>query len=75
MLLDVYGHFMPTETHGYADALTHPNGPYTALAQEGATDGVTGTLVRLPNSKANPGADGRTRTADLLITNQPRPPE
>ncbi len=26
MLLDVYGHFMPTECVGYADALTAPDG-------------------------------------------------
>jgi hypothetical protein len=26
MLLDVYGHFMPTESAGYADAITTPNG-------------------------------------------------
>jgi len=31
VLLDVYGHFMPTETQGFADALTTaPDGPYTA---------------------------------------------
>ena len=30
MLLDVYGHFMPTETRGFADAITTPNGPQTA---------------------------------------------
>ena len=30
MLLDVYGHFMPSESAGYADALTTANGPYTA---------------------------------------------
>ncbi len=34
MLLDVYGHYMPTETGGYADALTAPGGPYTAPARE-----------------------------------------
>jgi len=26
MLLDVYGHFMPTESAGFADAITAPNG-------------------------------------------------
>jgi hypothetical protein len=31
MLLDVYGHFMPTETTGYADNLATPDGPYGCL--------------------------------------------
>ena len=31
MLLDVYGHFMPSEMHGFADAMTTaPHGPQTA---------------------------------------------
>ncbi len=30
MLLDVYGHYMPTESAGYADAITAPDGTYTA---------------------------------------------
>jgi integrase len=30
MLLDVYGHFMPTESAGYADAITASNGTQTA---------------------------------------------
>ena len=36
----------------------------------GSSNGSAGAALKLPNSKANPGADGRTRTADLLITNQ-----
>ncbi len=32
MLLDVYGHYMPTETTGFADAITAPNGTHTAPA-------------------------------------------
>jgi hypothetical protein len=33
LLLDTYGHFLPTETTGYADALSgDPRRPYTALA-------------------------------------------
>jgi len=31
MLLDVYGHYLPTESTGFADALTAPNGTQTAL--------------------------------------------
>jgi len=30
MLLDVYGHFMPTESAGYADAIAAPHGTQTA---------------------------------------------
>ncbi len=30
MLLDVYGHFMPTESAGFADAITAPNDPPAA---------------------------------------------
>lgn len=31
VLLDVYGHYLPTESTGFADALTAPNGTQTAL--------------------------------------------
>ena len=35
LLLDTYGHFMPTEMRGFADALTAtPNGPQTAPTPE-----------------------------------------
>lgn len=30
LLLNVYGHFIPTETEGYADNLASPDGPYAA---------------------------------------------
>jgi len=33
MLLDVYGHYLVSESSGYADALTPVNGPYTAPGQ------------------------------------------
>ncbi len=40
LLLDTYGHFMPTEMRGFADALTAtPNGPQAAPAQESDTAG------------------------------------
>ena len=36
LLLDTYGHFLPTETTGYADALSgDPRRPYTAPAKNG----------------------------------------
>ena len=70
MLLDVYGHFMPTETRGFADAITTPNGPQTApLALPDTNERrVPSRNIVYPQGKT--GADGRTRTADLLITNQ-----
>jgi hypothetical protein len=34
MLLDVYGHYMPTETRGFADVLTATDGAETALDRE-----------------------------------------
>ena len=36
MLLDVYGHFMPTESAGYADALTAPDGTIRHQIGKGA---------------------------------------
>ena len=33
LLLDLYGHFLPTESTGFADALDVPRRPYTAPAQ------------------------------------------
>ncbi len=38
MLLDVHGHSMPSETPGYADRLTPPDGPHTAPAPMRARD-------------------------------------
>jgi integrase len=37
MLLDVYGHFMPTETRGFADAITAPDGPGSAARHDRAS--------------------------------------
>ncbi len=34
LLLDTYGHFMPTESHGFADRITAPDGPQTAPRSE-----------------------------------------
>ena len=71
MLLDVYGHFMPTESAGFADAITAPNG--TKRHPRGTNR--LAAPARFPASrckrrepKRENGADERTRTADLLIT-------
>ena len=34
VLLDVYAHFLPSELHGFADALTHPRGTGTPTEAE-----------------------------------------
>ena len=70
MLLDVYGHFMPTETRGFADAITTPNGPQTAPTTLPDTEKGRVPGRNIVYKKGKTGADGRTRTADLLITNQ-----
>ena len=31
LLLDLYGHFLPSESSGYADAIGAPRRPYTDL--------------------------------------------
>ncbi len=36
LLLDLYGHFLPTESTGFADAIGGPKRPYTALAPRAA---------------------------------------
>ena len=57
LLLDVYGHFLPSEYTGYADALSQPpNAPYThpeALVpadapDDGAASPTSSTGFRLP---------------------------
>jgi len=78
MLLDVYGHHIPTETRGFADALsdpipapkTHSGGPYTAPDTEKRNEKIVVNAPRVAYKLKKPGADGRIRTADLLITNQ-----
>ena len=35
LLLDLYGHFLPTESTGFADALDVPRRPYTAPTPRG----------------------------------------
>ncbi len=74
MLLDVYGHFMPTETGGFADALASPDGPHAAPRVATGSTPPLRSDIKLPESKEKTGADERTRTADLLITNQQEPP-
>jgi hypothetical protein len=69
MLLDVYGHFMPTETRGFADAITTPNGPQTAPVPLPDTVERRVPSRNILYQQEKTGADGRTRTADLLITN------
>ncbi len=40
MLLDVYGHYMPTESAGFADALTDLDGPMRPAAESDAPSRV-----------------------------------
>ena len=57
LLLDVYGHFLPTEYTGYADALSQPsNAPYAhpeppvpaGAGDDSAASPTSGTGFRLP---------------------------
>ena len=59
---------MPNETHGYADALAHGNGPYTALTLNESSEAMQRSDIKVPDSLGKDGADERIRTADLLIT-------
>ena len=74
MLLDVYGHYMPNETHGYADARASGNGPYTALTLSHSSEAMPQSDIKLSELQKKNGADERTRTADLLITKKQRRP-
>jgi hypothetical protein len=66
MLLDVYGHFMPSESAGFADALTTANGPTPAPRKSAAPE-----EPRNPsNYNEKYGADEPIRTVDLLITSE-----
>jgi hypothetical protein len=75
LLLDTYGHFLPTETTGYADALSgDPRRPYTApLVRE--PKGAALRRAKKPRwSPQLPGAPGRNRTPDPLLRRQPLSP-
>ena len=63
---DVYGHYMPTESAGFADAITTPNGTWrtTAKPRGPAHD------AKRPRPKKKSGADDPIRTDDLLITSE-----
>jgi len=64
MLLDVYGHYMPDETAGNADALAALDGPGYGGAPEARGPGGPNP----PALQEKNGADDPTRTDDLLIT-------
>jgi len=52
LLLDTYGHFMPSETHGFADALSAaPNGPGTAPIVQ-AVEGTAGDCIETVDKSA-----------------------
>ena len=52
LLLDWYGHFMPTETKGYADALsTDPDGPIRPQGGEAANLRLRGNAKRRPPTR------------------------
>jgi hypothetical protein len=42
LLLDTYGHYMPTESAGFSDVLTASDGPRTAPTQNGEAEGDRG---------------------------------
>ena len=52
------------------NAEMYPAGPYTALGRAGGAGALPPSDIKLPEFKKKNGADERTRTADLLITNQ-----
>ncbi len=69
MLDDVYGHFMPTETSGFANVLSIPNGPQAAPLR-GFCRAVNPRSSARARGERESGADERTPTADLLITSE-----
>ena len=59
LLLDLYGHFLPTETTGYADSLADtPKPPYTAPPTRVAEDASQGR--KRMNAKTRTRADRYT---------------
>ena len=73
MLLDVYGHFLPRESFGYADRIATPtalDGTQAAPLHEVVCMGGSIQRAKSAMCLVKDGADARTRTADLLITNQ-----
>ena len=66
MLLDVYGHYMPTESAGFADAITAPDGTCSV----GMSSKDSAHRCNRAQSKKKSGADDPIRTDDLLITSE-----
>ena len=72
LLLDTYGHFLPTETTGYADALS--GDPRTALygpCEEWTRHAGPRRSEYPKESVGLAGAPGRNRTSDPLLRRQP----
>ena len=70
MLLDVYGHFMPTESAGFADAITVPDGTQAAPTPQPrhrATRRATPT-ARTANTKVEPTIRFERTTCSLRVS-------
>jgi integrase len=66
LLLDTYGHYMPTESHGFADVLSGvPERPYTAPPQSD---------IRVAGLLAGENAEESESSEDDQSTTDPRPP-
>ncbi len=75
ILLDTYGHFMPTETFGYADALTAPDA--TIRHQSDGAGGVAargGSKLRAPK-RSSVVAQGRIELPTRGFSEDPEPEE
>ena len=70
MLLDVYGHFMPSENRGFADAITAPNGPPAAPTLQRRATNVRSVAPsrRDGNKKVEPTSGFEPLTCSLRVS-------
>ncbi len=74
MLLDTYGHYLPDENEGHADALTDaPKRPYTAPTSSNKADRADATTGRTVESRTTPGTSNRREWSARPGSNRRQP--
>jgi integrase len=78
LVLDLYGHFLPSDYHGFADALgsismgspKHLTAPQAHPALRGVTPEADARTKKLKNTAMLAGSPGRTRTCDPSVNSR-----
>ena len=70
MLLDTYGHFLPRYMRGFSNNLRDGDRTRPNQSDDSALRVHAHSQLTHQTSNETSGADGQSRTGDLLITNQ-----